>query len=224
LCTEGDVYIEGELHGQLTVGSAANIIITRDLTYYCADNVAGAASLSDPSSVSACTSQTAPDVLGLSAEEDVLISGNAPNNSAASTENCSSNGYGTGYGTASNSGTRINGTSYSASITPSLVWPTVCNPDNIVVDAAVFGVNGSFGVENWGTTPYSGDAYLNGADLSEYRGPFGVSPNDHGYSKEFSYDKRLSYVEPPDVLPTGVPLWQVDNYVLCETSACNTLQ
>ena len=49
-CLEGDVYIEGELHGQLTVASAANIMVTRDLTYACADG-SGGASATDPSSV-----------------------------------------------------------------------------------------------------------------------------------------------------------------------------
>ena len=39
-CLKGDTYVEGELHGQLTIGSAANIIVTRDLTYNCV-NLAG---------------------------------------------------------------------------------------------------------------------------------------------------------------------------------------
>ncbi len=94
-CYEGDVYIEGELHGQLTVASAANIIITRDLTYYCVDASRGAPSSTDPSSVSACTSSATPDILGLSAEGEVLISANDPAQTPSSDSLCTYDGTGT---------------------------------------------------------------------------------------------------------------------------------
>lgn len=213
VCDEGDVYLEGELQGQLTIASEANIMITRDLTYQCADG-SGGASQSNPSTVSLCTSESTPDVLGLSAKYDILISGNTGN---AGNTNCSTAGYGNGTGTPTNSGTVINGTSYPND--PAAVWPTVCNPQNVIIDAAIFGVQGSFGVENWSTTPQSGGAYMNGADLSEFRGPFGIV-GSNGYNKEFSYDQRLAYVSPPHILPAGIPIWQQVNYVLCPNSSC----
>ncbi len=211
-CYEGDVYVEGELHGQLTIASSANIMVTRDLTYYCADG-AGAASDADPASTSACTNSSTPDVLGLDAQLDVLISGNDPNNNMASTSDCSYDGT----GVPTNTGTKLGGTSYP--LDPAGVWPWLCNPKNVIIDAAVLALQGSFGVENWGTTPYSGYANLNGTDLSEYRGPFGIS-GTNGYYKDFSYDSRLDYVTPPHVLPTGVPVWQVGKYVVCGDSGC----
>ncbi|MGA2528183.1 MAG: hypothetical protein ABSG36_03355 [Acidimicrobiales bacterium] len=210
-CEEGDVYLEGELKGQLTVASQANIMITRDLTYQCADG-AGGASLSNPSSVPLCTNETTPDILGLSAKYEDLISGN---NGNAGNTNCTSAGYGNGTGTPTNSGTVIGGTNYPND--PAAVWPTVCNPDNVIIDSAIFGVQGSFGVENWGTTPQSGNANLNGSDLSEFRGPFGYVGST-GYYKEFSFDQRLAYVTPPHILPAGIPLWQQTNFVLCPDS------
>jgi hypothetical protein len=186
-------------------------MVTRDLTYQCADG-SGGASLSNPSSVPLCTSETTPDILGLSAKYEDLISGN---NGNAGNTNCTSAGYGNGTGTPTNSGTVIGGTSYPND--PAAVWPTVCNPDNVIIDSAIFGVQGSFGVENWGTTPQSGNANLNGSDLSEFRGPFGYVGSS-GYYKEFSFDQRLAYVTPPHILPAGVPLWQQTNFVLCPGS------
>ena len=86
----------------------------------------------------------------------------------------------------------------------------MCNPQNVVIDAAVFALNGSFGVENWNQTPQSGNANFNGSDLSEYRGPFGIH-GSNGYNKEFSFDQRLAYALPPNLLPQGVSLWQNDS-------------
>ncbi len=217
-CYEGDVYVEGELHGQLTIASSANIMITRDLTYQCADG-SGGASATNPSSVSACTSSTTPDILGLSAKYDVLISGNQPTftNPLENPQDCINHGFGDGTGAPTNAGTVINGTSYPND--PADIWPTVCNPTNIIVDAAIFGLNGSFGVENWDTTPLSGGVNLNGADLSYFRGPFGYV-GQSGYTKQFSFDSRLEFAAPPHVLPAGVPLWLVDNYIVCPTASC----
>ena len=222
-CYEGDVYLEGELNGQLTVGSTANIIITRDLTYYCASG-SGPASQTDPSSVPACEQGSAPNVLGLSAKYDVLISGNQPTNTnpLENPQDCASNGFGDGTGTPPLSGSTINHVSYPND--PDGVWPTICNPKNVVIDAAILAVSGSFGVENWDTTPNSdaGNAYLNGADLSYYRGPFGYT-GQTGYYKEFSYDQRLAYLPPPNILPAGVVLWQENTYDLCPNAACTAI-
>ncbi len=211
-CLEGDAYIEGELQGQLTVASAANIIITRNLTYQCADG-SGPASPADPSSVSGCTTEPTPDILGLSAQEDVVVSHNQNGS------NCTYDGT----GTPTNTGTRISGTSYPND--PFDIWPTLCDVNStgstsgITVDAAVLALNGSFGTENWDQQPYSGLVNLNGTDLSQYRGPFGIEGQD-GYEKNFSYDTRLAYIEPPYAIPGAVPLWLVNDYIDCPSSSC----
>jgi len=223
-CLEGDVYIEGELHGQLTVASAANIMITRDLTYQCADG-SGGASATDPSSVTGggCTTEAAPDILGLSAKYDVVVSHNDPSLASASTQDCINKGFGDGTGSPVNqksgsfAGTVLDGTYYAND--PAAVWPTVCDPTNIIVDAAVLALNGSFGTENWDDSPYSQFVNLNGTDLSEYRGPFGIEGQD-GYEKDFNYDTRLAYISPPYAIPGAVPIWQVDDYIVCSSSSC----
>lgn len=199
-CLEGDLYIEGELKGQLTLASAANIIITRDLTYQCADG-SGAASATDPSSVPGCTTEPNPDVLGLSAKYDVVVAHNNP-----STGSCGNDG----------TGLPANGANPNE---PAAIWPTLCDPTNVIVDAAVLALNGSLGTQNWDDPPYSQYVNLNGTDLSEYRGPFGVTGTD-GYEKNFSYDTRLAYVSPPYAIPGAVPIWQVDDYIVCSSSSC----
>ena len=81
---------------------------------------------------------------------------------------------------------------------PVAVWPTLCDTigsSGIYVDAAVFALQGSFGDQNWNQPPYSNFVNLNGTDLSEYRGPFGVEGSD-GYEKALSFDQRLSFISP----------------------------
>ena len=206
-CLEGDVYIEGELHGQLTVASAANIMVTRDLTDQCADGV-GSRIVDGPFG--------SPGVhdLGHSRHPRAFGTVRRPHlrEHREPAVDCSTNGYGDGTGTPTNTGTKIGGKSYPND--PKAVWPTLCNPQNVDIDAAVFALNGSFGVENWNTTPQSGNANFNGSDLSEYRGPFGI-PAPTATTKEFSFDQRLAYAAPPNLLPAGVVLWQNDSYVLC---------
>ncbi|MGA3351933.1 MAG: hypothetical protein ABSD85_01945 [Acidimicrobiales bacterium] len=301
-CLEGDVYVEGELHGQLTIASAANIIITRNLTYNCVDG-SGAASETNPSSISGCTTEDNPDVLGLSAKYDVVVAHNNPSDQVTqSTQDCSSSGFGDGTGTPVNTptgsmlsgnpynGTTVNnvkltsgstsatvnsggfssvpvGTEVSVSGTgipsgtvvsdingntltlskaatansggetltftdpglandPAAIWPTLCDTINsgasspgIFVDAAIFALNGSFGTQNWDLSPYANYVNLNGTDLSEYRGPFGIVGSD-GYEKRLSFDQRLAFISPPYLIPGSVPLWELDNYVECPNSSC----
>jgi Tfp pilus assembly protein PilX len=311
-CLEGDAYVEGELQGQLTIASAANIIVTRDLTYTCVDGN-GAASITNPDTVSKCATENNPDILGLSAKFDVLVAHNDPSdNVTQSTQDCASSSFGDGTGTPVNTpttamlsgnpynGTPVSGVTLSSSSTtvtasgggnnfggipvgtdvsvsgtdiaagttvadigsgnnptsltlsqdptgsksnvtltftdpalandPAAVWPTLCNTtgtssgtNGIGVDAAVFALNGSFGVQNWNLTPFSNYVNLNGTDLSEYRGPFGTfggGGGTSGYEKRISFDQRLDFLSPPFIIPGSVPLWVLDNYVECPNASC----
>ena len=230
-CLEGDTYVEGELKGELTIGSAANIIITRDLTYACADGTNGPSSSSNPSSVAACTTGSTPDILGLEAFDNVLVSHPVSNPytvaqmaTKISSGNLTSNGLSTcAYdGTAATSGSLSGGTSgyptSGGSIgQPVAVWPN-CDIVNPIVDAAVISLNGAFGVEYWdqGNGLSSNGVYLNGADISQYRGPFGLMyGNTWGYDKQFSFDSRLQFLQPPYALQSAVTSWEDLGYVVC---------
>jgi len=97
----------------------------------------------------------------------------------------------------------------------------------IYVDAAVFALNGSLGDQNWDDAPLAGYVNLNGTDLSQYRGPFGVSggggSGTDGYEKKLSFDQRLDFVSPPFIIPGSVPFWVLNNYVECQNATCPAL-
>lgn len=212
-CVAGDAYVEGELSGQLTVGAAANVIVTRDLTYACASGP-GPASPTNPDAVGACGSGSSPDVLGLDAQEDVVVA--HPNWNQLVSSTTGPDGQHCAY----------DGTSYSSSQTlppqtnvamPAAVWPG-CDIKNPVVDAAVLALQGSFSSQNYSSAPPDGNLTLNGADISDYRGQFGqVGSNGlvNGYYKVFNYDSRLAYVQPPDVLQSNATLWALTGWVAC---------
>jgi hypothetical protein len=75
-CTEGDTFVEGELQGELTIGSEANVYVTRNITYQCADGAAGTpASATVPAvCATAAVGTLGPDILGLYANQDVFLS------------------------------------------------------------------------------------------------------------------------------------------------------
>jgi hypothetical protein len=212
-CTEGDAIIEGELQGQVTLTTSADIIVSRDLTYQCADG-SGGATTTDPSSVAACnSSSTSNDVLGLLANEDFLIAhppGLDNNYDTICTDD----------GTESNPGI-------------SNVVPWSCQignppggnlPDGVVVDAAVVTLNGSTYVPNF-TSPENaipkhsglGGLYEEGTNINYYPGFNGVS-GGAGYNQLLSYDLRLSYLNPPHLLQATDTVWDIVGFVVCGTA------
>ncbi|HUZ22065.1 MAG TPA: hypothetical protein VMU75_16015 [Acidimicrobiales bacterium] len=202
-CTAGTAFVEGELSGQLTIAAAGNIVITRDITYHCVDG-SGSASSANPASVSACTSTNTPDVLGLDAGNDVIVS--RPSVGSSPTY-CSNDGTGT--------------ISTSSSALTAAVAPT-CEIQNPIVDAAVIATQGSFGDQSFSLGQSDGNLNLNGADVSDYRGPFGTfgncsGPNGvcTGYNKVFSFDSRLAYLTPPGLLNISGAVWQEVNSTSC---------
>ena len=73
---EGDAVVEGEVDGQVTLGAQNNIIISRNITYQCADAAGSVTSQQSASYVlpNTCYTEATPDVLGLVANGDVVIS------------------------------------------------------------------------------------------------------------------------------------------------------
>ena len=195
-CIEGDAIVEGELQGQVTLATSADIIVSRDLTYQCADGSGGATTV-DPSSVTACNSASSSnDVLGLLANEDFLVAhppGLDGNNDTPCTDD----------GTETNPGI-------------SNVVPWSCQIDNVIVDGAVVTLNGSTYVPNFTQGPNLGGLYENGTNINYYPGFNGVS-GGAGYAQELSYDLRLSYLNPPHLLQATDTVWDVVGFVVCGT-------
>jgi len=204
-CIEGDAIIEGELQGQLTLATSADIIVSRDLTYQCADG-SGGATTANPSSVAACNSSSSSnDVLGLLANEDFLIAHPPGLDGNYDT-------YCTDDGTESNPG-----------ISNVVPWSCMIGnpsggslPNGVVVDAAIVTLNGSTYVPNFTQGPGLGGLYENGTNINYYPGFNGVS-GGAGYDQELSYDLRLSYLNPPHLLQATDTVWDIVGFVVCGT-------
>jgi hypothetical protein len=195
-CIEGDAIVEGELQGQVTLATSADIIVSRDLTYQCADGSGGATTV-DPSSVTACNSASSSnDVLGLLANEDFLVAHPAGLDGNYDTP-CTDDGTETNPGISN-------------------VVPWSCQIDNVIVDGAVVTLNGSTYVPNFTQGPNLGGLYENGTNINYYPGFNGVS-GGAGYAQELSYDLRLSYLNPPHLLQATDTVWDVVGFVVCGT-------
>ena len=76
-----------------------------------------------------------------------------------------------------------------------------------VIDAAILAIKHSFIVDNFSCGNPLGDLTVRGAIAQKFRGPVGTSSNGNpssGYLKEYDYDDRLRYLEPPSFIePTG---------------------
>ena len=198
-CTEGDAIVEGELRGQVTLSTSASIMVSRDLTYQCADG-AGGATDANPSSIAACNAVGTNDVLGLLSNQDLIVAH-------------------------PNGGSNIcpdDGTGSTQAISNVVPWS--CDIKNtyadggsgVVIDAAAVTLTGSTYLQNFTNGANLGNLYQNGTNINYYPGFNGVS-GGAGYSQELSYDTRLSYLNPPHLLQATDTVWNVTGFVVCGT-------
>ncbi len=163
-CTDGDVFVQGSLKGQLTIGANHDVILTGNVLYH--DKTPGVASYQGT------------DVLGLIANRFVSV-----------------------YHPVDTSGNEVSG--------------YLLNPE---IDAALLSVQHSFWVPNYnnGDPSKLGSLTVFGAIAQEYRGPVGTfgcgnggTSQCSGYVKNYNYDNRLKYIEPPYFLnPTATSFQQ----------------
>ena len=79
------------------------------------------------------------------------------------------------------------------------------------VEAAVLSLQHSFVVQNWGYGSGLGDLRVHGAIAQKFRGPVGSRENNgtlHGYIKKYSYDRRLAVLQPPYFLEPANAPWE----------------
>jgi hypothetical protein len=175
-CRDGDAFVEGTLDGRLTVGAEHDVIITWHLDYAGTD-----------------------DMLGLIANEFVAIY-----HPVTCVVPLDSSGGCSRYGNA-NAGP---------------VPPGVPSRDapfrDPRIDAAVLSVTDSFLLQTWnrgrsadGSCDVLGTITLNGAIAQTYRGPVGTFTSGTGvpctgYAKDYRYDTRLQFSNPPSFIdPVG---------------------
>ena len=79
------------------------------------------------------------------------------------------------------------------------------------IDAAIMSVQHSFIVDNHDKGADLGDLTVNGAIAQKFRGTVGNSNScgNHGYSKDYNYDDRFHYLNPPSFLDPLIEAWSV---------------
>jgi len=73
-------------------------------------------------------------------------------------------------------------------------------PRDITIHAALFSLNHSFTFERYDRPPQKGTITILGSIGQRYRGPVGTFRGNNivsGYSKDYNYDQRMQYDEPP---------------------------
>jgi len=74
-------------------------------------------------------------------------------------------------------------------------------PKDITIEAAIFSLNRSFTFESYTNTPKKGTLSVFGSIGQRYRGPVGTFNNGgqpvSGYIKDYDYDQRMQFNEPP---------------------------
>jgi hypothetical protein len=83
---------------------------------------------------------------------------------------------------------------------------------NLEIDAAILAINHSFIVDNYNCGSPLGTLSVTGAIAQKFRGPvgtFGGGGVSTGYSKNYVYDDRLRYIEPPHFVDPVQSAWIV---------------
>jgi hypothetical protein len=83
---------------------------------------------------------------------------------------------------------------------------------NINIDAAMLAINHSFIVDHYDCGSDLGTLTVEGAIAQKFRGPVGTfsgGSTASGYSKNYEYDDRLRYIEPPSFLDPVTKSWVI---------------
>ena len=89
---------------------------------------------------------------------------------------------------------------------------------NLRIDAAVLGIRHSFIVDNYDCGAPLGQLEVNGAIAQLFRGTVGTSSGGSavtGYLKDYTYDDRLRFQQPPFLFDLGSASWRVVRETLC---------
>ncbi len=205
---EGDAFVNGSVSGQVTVGTANNVIIDGNITY------ADCGTPSNPwvtgqSGSSAASQGFCPystggtnDSLGLIADNYVEV--NRPILASTSTNN-------------------------NPTVLPACASPAAtCDPSNgtsgLTIDAAVLALTQSFVVNNYGTGGTEGQLIVYGSIQQFARGPVGTFNQNcppfggsctyslaTGYQKHYTWDPLLDFVSPPSYLVPSTPSWVLES-------------
>ena len=84
---------------------------------------------------------------------------------------------------------------------------------NIQVDASLLAIAHSFLVDHYDCGASLGTLTVNGSISQNFRGPVGLT-SGAGYLKNYTYDDRLRYMEPPNFLEPVKSSWRIQRETL----------
>jgi Tfp pilus assembly protein PilX len=84
---------------------------------------------------------------------------------------------------------------------------------NLRIDAAILAIDHSFIVDHYNCGGSLGTLQVNGAIAQKYRGAVGTTGNT-GYIKDYNYDDRLRYLEPPHFFDPVESAWHIERETL----------
>lgn len=185
--TEADVFVNGNISGQLTIGSQDNIIIDGKITYAdCTWTVKPGSTTAGTPSESFCNynkgTGAVNDALGLIANNYVEVNQPVTSPNGSLLPSCGS--------------------------TPG----ALCNPSpesstgSLTIDAAVLALNQSFVVNNYTVGSQEGKLIVYGSIEQYARGPVALL-GQSGYSKYYTWDPLLPFVSPPSYLVPTTDSW-----------------
>ncbi len=154
----------------------------------------------------------------IAAENDVIVDGNVCRSTSSCTSPSSSpNGNGM-LGLIANNFVRVyhpySAESSKGDCDGSNGSGSLSNPR---IDAAILAISHSFIVDHYDCGSPLGTLTVNGAISQKFRGPVGTfsgSSTVSGYSKNYNYDDRLRYLEPPHFLDPVQVAWHIQRETL----------
>jgi hypothetical protein len=84
---------------------------------------------------------------------------------------------------------------------------------NARIDAAILAIDHSFIVDHYDCGAGLGTLTVNGAIAMKYRGPVGTT-GGRGYTKNYNYDDRLRYLQPPSFIAPAESDWVIGRETL----------
>lgn len=150
--------------------------------------------------------------LTIAAENDIVIDGNLTYSTSTSMLGLIANNFVRVYHPIGNQPLGTNSTPCSGTDTAVL--------KNLTINAMVMSLQHSFVVDQYNCGSSLGTLTVNGGIAQNFRGPVGTSGYGMtGYTKNYTYDDRLRYEEPPHFIDPVQGAWRVQSQTECDITA-----
>jgi len=199
---EGDAFVKGSLSGQLTIGTANNVVITGNLTYADCSGKWITGQSGEPNSFCPYNPAGTNDSLGLVANNYVEVNHPITQSGSWVLPSCGSSGG------------------------------VLCDPSDagggITIDATILALTQSFVVNNFTVGNGEGKLAVYGSIQQFARGPVGTFSNGSsvsGYIKHYTWNPLLTLLAPPSYLNPWSASWAVSTVTANtgSTSVCPPL-